>query len=134
VDGRCDQHLFEAAEDLCRECGREYCDECLVYPFGPKKPPLCRQCAIAAAGIRKHAKRPKVKTSRELKRQVKERKKAAKKATPEPVLEVRPMDSGPALEEEHDEGFDRRAIVNVPETAAVDWTAPFEPGNFAPQR
>jgi hypothetical protein len=52
---RCAKHVFEGAEDACRTCGGQFCDGCLVYAFGPKNPPLCIQCAVAAAGIRASA-------------------------------------------------------------------------------
>ncbi len=52
---RCAKHPFEAAVENCRECGHRYCGECLVYSFGPKKPPFCVQCALAAAGVRRGA-------------------------------------------------------------------------------
>jgi hypothetical protein len=55
LEGRCDKHLFERAADLCRECGHEFCPECLVYAFGPKQPPYCVPCAVSAAGIRRTA-------------------------------------------------------------------------------
>lgn len=127
MDGRCDQHLFEAAEDICSQCGREWCHECLVYPFGPKKPPLCHACAIAKAGIRKHAARSRVMSRRELRRLEKERKRQAKaKREPEPAVEVTTMDIGPALREEGDDG-----PVDAPPAAGIDWTAPFEPSSLS---
>ena len=49
---RCEKHLFETAEDRCGKCGLEFCAECLVYSFGPKRPPFCIPCAVSAAGIR----------------------------------------------------------------------------------
>src|SRR5205085_12691913 len=49
---RCDRHPFELAEDGCARCGLLLCGECLVYSFGPKKPPFCIPCAVAAAGVR----------------------------------------------------------------------------------
>lgn len=52
---RCVKHNFETAENHCRTCGQGYCNECLVYSFGPKKPPYCVQCALAAAGVRRGA-------------------------------------------------------------------------------
>jgi hypothetical protein len=55
MQGRCGKHVFEASDDICGKCGGEYCSECLVYSFGPKRPPFCIGCAIAAAGIRSSA-------------------------------------------------------------------------------
>ena len=49
ITGLCRDHSFEPAEDLCRSCGGEFCVSCLVHPFGK---PLCKTCAIAAAGVR----------------------------------------------------------------------------------
>jgi hypothetical protein len=52
VEGRCERHLFDVAVDLCGRCGSEFCADCLVYSFGPKKPPFCLPCAVSAAGVR----------------------------------------------------------------------------------
>jgi len=52
---RCGRHHFEEAEDLCGNCGRAFCGECLVDALGPKKPPMCIACAVAVAGIRASA-------------------------------------------------------------------------------
>ena len=49
----CDAHPFDQAAGTCRSCKREYCSTCLVYSFGPKKPPFCIPCALEVAGIRK---------------------------------------------------------------------------------
>ena len=68
MDNRCSTHQFELAEAICRNCGDLYCNECLVYSFGPKKPPYCISCALAASGVRSNAaKRPKL-SRREFKR------------------------------------------------------------------
>ena len=55
MEGRCERHLFDRAVDLCGRCGSEYCADCLVYSFGPKKPPFCLPCAVSAAGVRQNA-------------------------------------------------------------------------------
>jgi len=73
VNGSCENHPFEMGDDLCGHCGREYCDECLVYPRGPKKPPFCIPCALAASGVRSTAARGPAVSKRELKRRRKER-------------------------------------------------------------
>jgi hypothetical protein len=52
MEGRCERHLFDQAVDLCGRCGCEFCTDCLVYSFGPKKPPFCLPCAVEAAGVR----------------------------------------------------------------------------------
>jgi hypothetical protein len=53
----CEKHPFDVAVDRCRSCKFEYCSSCLVYSFGPKKPPFCVSCALDAAGIRKSSAR-----------------------------------------------------------------------------
>jgi len=49
----CEIHHFEPAHATCRTCKREFCPDCLVYPFGPKKAPICVPCALEAAGVRR---------------------------------------------------------------------------------
>jgi hypothetical protein len=94
MQGRCDKHLFDGAEDRCGKCGYEFCGECLVYSFGPKKPPFCIPCAVAAAGIRNNAGNRPIVDPRELKQLRKERRSAARKqrreGTSEPAREVLP--------------------------------------------
>ena len=48
----CLRHYEEPIADHCRDCHQPYCGRCLVYSFGPKKPPLCVGCALHAGGIR----------------------------------------------------------------------------------
>lgn len=62
----CVTHLFERADRMCGHCGNNYCEDCLVQPF-PRKPPLCKACAIAAAGIRSTAGRPPTRSRKEIK-------------------------------------------------------------------
>lgn len=69
ITGLCRDHSFESAENVCRRCGLEYCELCLVYPFGAKKP-LCKECAMVAGGVRSHAARQEM-PKRELKKKVK---------------------------------------------------------------
>jgi len=68
----CAKHQFEAAEDVCRTCGWDFCGECLVYAFGPDKPPYCLACALAASGVRSGAGNPPARTKREIKARHKE--------------------------------------------------------------
>lgn len=48
----CLRHYEEPIADRCRDCQHPYCTRCLVYAFGPKKPPLCVPCALHAGGVR----------------------------------------------------------------------------------
>lgn len=57
LTGLCRVHSFESATALCRRCGLEYCESCVVYPFGEKKP-LCKECAMASGGVRNHTALP----------------------------------------------------------------------------
>ncbi len=70
ITGLCRAHSFETATDLCRRCGLEFCEICVVHPFGPKKP-YCKECAMALGGVRTHVTRQALPT-----RQVRKRVKA----------------------------------------------------------
>lgn len=112
MQSRCAKHLFEGAEDRCGKCGLEFCGECLVYAFGPKKPPLCIPCAVAAAGIRAAAGNRPALPKNEMKRFQKERTSAFKRfrrdrkqpaavdpappAVVEPAMPVNPAPVNPA--------------------------------------
>jgi hypothetical protein len=96
MQNRCSKHLFEGAEDFCGKCGQEFCGECLVYAFGPKKPPLCIPCAVAAAGIRASAgNRPAVDKA-EMKRMRKERSSAFRRFRRDKPRKQTPATPGPA--------------------------------------
>ena len=49
----CAKHPFDDATGACSSCGAQFCPECLIYPYGEKKPPLCVPCALVAGGIRR---------------------------------------------------------------------------------
>lgn len=99
LEDRCFRHGFELAESTCRNCGLAFCSECLVFSFGARKPPYCISCALAAAGVRSNAAIQTTVNKRELKRQEKERKKAAKaKKSPTPQVEVAAMEAPVAPE------------------------------------
>jgi hypothetical protein len=53
----CNTHPFDPAHAACRACKRDFCSSCLVYSFGPRKPPFCVPCALAAAGVRRQGRR-----------------------------------------------------------------------------
>jgi hypothetical protein len=50
--GKCFKHIFDDAVGACRTCQNGFCEMCLVYAKGPKKPPYCVPCALVAAGVR----------------------------------------------------------------------------------
>lgn len=90
LDTRCVRHQFEPAVDRCRTCDQAFCVECLVYSFGPDKPPFCVHCALSASGVRvKGTRKPKV-SRRELRKREKEAAAAAQAAaaaTTEPAID-----------------------------------------------
>ncbi|QGG96765.1 B-box zinc finger protein [Actinomarinicola tropica] len=81
MDGRCDKHPFEPADRTCRTCGGEFCTDCLVFSHGPRKPPYCVSCALAAAGVRSSASRPTAVSKRDLRKKLRAERKAAKVAS-----------------------------------------------------
>jgi len=104
VEGRCERHQFDRAVDRCGRCGGEFCATCVVYSFGPKKPPFCLPCAVTAAGVRTKAAKVPALSRKERKRLEKERavNLAQRAQAPEPApisspVEVEWFDSTPAL-------------------------------------
>ena len=60
----CVQHPSVRASAACGQCGHLFCGDCLVYPFGEQRPPMCVGCALSAAGVRrKKTNRPKLRRS-----------------------------------------------------------------------
>ncbi len=60
----CVDHPSMRAAAACGQCGHLFCADCLVYPFGESRPPMCVGCALAAAGVRKKkSSRPKLRRS-----------------------------------------------------------------------
>jgi hypothetical protein len=75
----CMKHPHEPGVGLCGRCGGSWCKDCLVYAFGPAKPPYCMECAMFAGGVRSSASRPAL-PKRELKKLMKAAKAEAKAA------------------------------------------------------
>ena len=100
----CQVHPYEVAEGLCRSCGGPFCADCLVYPFGPVKPPYCVPCAVSAAGVRRTARNPTVAVPKETKRRLKAWRKARKRdldsPPPDGVTTWQKMDEAEAADEE----------------------------------
>jgi hypothetical protein len=63
----CRNHSFERAERICRQCGLWYCDQCVVTPWGPRKPALCVACAVNRGGVRSTSGHAPVRSEREIK-------------------------------------------------------------------
>lgn len=68
MNGRCDYEPLDVAEDICDLCGGEYCQTCLLWPRGHKRPPVCKPCAIKNSGVRGSAKTERKSTRREAKK------------------------------------------------------------------
>ena len=120
MEGRCDRHQFDRSVDRCGRCGGEFCSNCVVYSFGPKKPPYCMSCAMVAGGVRTNAALPAMSRKqlkaqmRALKAETKAQAKAAARAeAPEPHPEAEPEVS-PETERELAEAY-----------AQTDWSTPW---------
>jgi hypothetical protein len=113
----CSKHPHERGVALCRRCGGSWCSSCLVYSFGPKKPPYCMSCAMVAGGVRTSAALPAM-PKRQLKAQMRALKAEAKAqakaaAQPEPTPEREPEVS-PETERELAEAYSQ-----------TDWSTPW---------
>ena len=84
------------SEQICGRCGHDFCRECVVFPFGLRKPPMCIACALEAGGVRhQHTGRPKL-AQGEVKRRLKHL-----TDEPEPEAEPAPEPAG----EKPDDGW-----------------------------
>jgi len=110
----CQVHPYEVAEGLCRTCGGPFCADCLVYPFGPVKPPYCVPCAVTAAGVRANARNPTVVVPKETKRRLKEWRKARK----------RDLDSPPPDGVATWQNMDEAAVADDEDAAAAQAAVP----------
>ena len=133
ITGLCRDHSFESAEAICRRCGLEFCELCLVYPFGAKKP-FCKECAMVAGGVRRQATRPEM-GRRDVKARTKalaerlERTDGATAASPTEAPEL----TDPLAAADAEDGPpppDLTAPVVEPEgpdrePSTVDWSRPF---------
>lgn len=130
----CMKHPHERAGALCGRCGTPWCATCLVYAYGPTKPPLCMPCAMYAGGVRTAAVRPAMP-----KRQMKSLQKAAKaeakaraKAGPpqgDPELEPGPLDLEPEREQDLEPEYANAASAVPSDPTAMptasDWERPW---------
>jgi len=92
-NSHCMKHTFERAAGYCGECGNGFCEDCLLQPF-PKRPPVCKACAMSLGGIRQSAAMRPARSKKELKALAKAKAKAqAEKAAPQPTRreQLRPM-------------------------------------------
>ena len=82
VSFSCVKHPMAVSEYVCGQCGLEFCPECVVFPYGVDKPPVCITCALQMGGVRKRATgRPKL-SRRAVKKRVKEHQRARMRTAP----------------------------------------------------
>lgn len=55
VSFSCVKHPMTMGEYICGECGHQFCPECVVFPFGTTKPPMCIACALERGGVRRQS-------------------------------------------------------------------------------
>ncbi len=116
MDTSCAKHPHEKGVAICRRCGGSWCNDCLVWAFGEKKPPFCMGCAMVAGGVRTAGARPAM-PKRELKalqKAAKAEAKAAAKAAKE---------AAKAPEEEHVAAA--REVAPPQVAAGSDWETPW---------
>jgi hypothetical protein len=113
----CSKHPHEMGAALCRRCGGSWCSSCLVYAFGPKKPPYCMSCAMVAGGVRTSSSLPAMPKRqlkaqmRALKAEAKAEAKAAARAADAPEADT---EVSPETERELAEAFSQ-----------TDWSTPW---------
>jgi hypothetical protein len=116
----CGKHPHEHGVAICRRCGGSWCGNCIVYSFGPKKPPYCLSCAMVAGGVRSTTALPPM-PKRQLKRQMKalkaERKAAAKAEAEGPPPDGPPDGGEAAVSDPADE------LTSAMST--TDWSSPW---------
>ncbi len=123
MNGRCENDALDGAVDVCDACGGEFCQDCLLFPNGNKKAPLCTACAISTSGVRKAAKRPRLQSKSSASKRRKElRKLAAEQQTQSLVVldDLPDVDFGQAEEPKPKKRRLRRRSDNVPEPEPVE--------------
>jgi len=131
LTGLCTDHSFETAMAMCRRCGLEFCDECVVQPRNGKV--FCKHCAMIEAGVRSKSERPAM-AGRALRKRVKafeDRRAAAGITFDEPEL------ADPVLEESAPAAAARRPEESFaddfgePELSPTPSSLPAPPGAAA---
>jgi hypothetical protein len=122
------RHYEEPVVAHCRTCAKPYCSRCLVYSFGPDKPPFCVGCALNASGVRNKSKPVVVQAEapgpdRKAERAQRKAEKAEAKASARALKRAAKQGEVPAQEE-------APRTTNVP----VPRGLPVPSSRFAPQR
>jgi hypothetical protein len=112
----CGKHSHERGVAICGRCGGAWCSSCIVYAFGPKKPPYCMSCAMVAGGVRTSATLPAMP-----RKQLKARMKAFRKDPDGPQAPEGPeIDVDPDIDLEPE-----RESELVEAHSASDWSSPW---------
>jgi len=127
---QCAKHHFDRAVAQCGQCALTFCPSCLVYAFGPNKPPFCIPCALTVGGVRRTASvTPKAswREKRARKKMLAAQSAAAAEANLEQALaaanaDAMTEDRATATPSHEASGGTRRA--EPPEQ--IDWSAPFD--------
>ena len=112
---QCAKHHFDRAVAVCGQCGLTFCPACLVYAFGPNKPPFCIPCALTVGGVRKVSSGPKI--SWREKRARKKALEAQNAAAADANLERALAEANAAADAD---------VAPDPDEPAFDWSAPFD--------
>lgn len=123
----CGKHPHAVGVAICRRCGGPWCRDCLVYAFGPKKPPYCMSCAMVAGGVRTASTRPPMP-----KREMKARMKAARQeAKADAKADARTDATTPAapepapVEEPSPTETELEPVSNLTAPGETDWSTPW---------
>jgi hypothetical protein len=124
----CGKHPHEMGVALCRRCGDAWCRDCLVYAFGPKRPPFCMGCAMVAGGVRTASARPAL-SKRELKARMKAARREAKAGatdgtSPPSPPPPPPEESAPVAEPTPAE-TELEPVSTITEPGETDWSTPW---------
>lgn len=116
IDARCARHPFALATDVCGECGVGFCADCLVYPFGDRRPAMCLTCALAVGGVRRtHSHHHGRLRPRDLELRRRLLAEATEGADPDPLrIELAPTTS-------FDEAEAASHLPSVSGTPSIDW-------------
>ena len=117
----CGKHPHEVGSAICRRCGGAWCRDCLIYAFGPKKPPFCMSCAMVAGGVRTASTRPPM-PRRQMKAQMKAAKAEAKAAAK--AAKSGPPADAPVLDEPQPE-VETVGVAAVDLSGGTDWATPW---------
>lgn len=90
MSSACVKHPMAPAEHVCGTCGHDFCEECVVYPFGLRRPAMCITCALQAGGVRRRRDDHPRLHKREVRRRLRDRGRPAAEPSPAAGAPVEP--------------------------------------------